>query len=243
MGKISEKVVRKIEEENIRPIGRFSFVLKKWFLWFLFTVNLFLGGVGLSVSLYLFESTEVLSLEASLGELPKLLLLALPLFWIVVTVFFLVVLYLNFRYTEGGYKLSFRKIFVINIIGIIFVASLLTLLGLPNSFRDISKGGLPSSFVEKTDPRYRVWTRPEDGYLAGTIVETDPSAMVVTIESLDSEVWYVSFSQDVVRKSVDLNLVGQKIKVVGKPLSGRRFDASDILPWEGRGRKMQEFQQ
>jgi hypothetical protein len=236
MGKISKKVLEKIEKENIKPIGRWSFVLKNSFLWSLFGLNILFGSVGFAISIYLFESTDVFDLILPVNDLLEAAILAIPTVWVLLTIIFLVVAYLNFRYTDRGYILSFRKIFVINTLAILILGGILHLSGVSERLNRVFSESF-STYDITLDPRYKIWSSPETGYLAGTILSVNKES--IEIEDLDGDIWSVDISDAKVRRAVGL-IKGEKIKIVGNVVDERTFQALEILPWEGRGRNMQE---
>ena len=236
MGKISKKVLEKIEKENIKPIGRWSFVLKNSFLWSLFGLNILFGSVGFAISIYLFQSSDILNLILSVNDFLGVLILAIPTVWVLLTIIFLVVAYLNFRYTDRGYIFSFRKIFVINILAILILGGILHLSGVSERLNRVFSESF-STYDITLDPRYRIWSSPETGYLAGTILSVSKES--IEIEDLDGDIWSVDTSDAKVRRAVGL-IKGEKIKIVGNVVDESTFQALEILPWEGRGRNMQE---
>ena len=236
MGKISKKVLQRIEKENIKPIGKWSFVLKNSFLWSLFGLNILFGSIGLAISIYLFESSDILNLILSVNDFLGVLILAIPTVWVLLTVSFLIVAYLNFKYTDRGYMFSFRKIFVINTLAILILGGILHLSGVSERLNRVFSESF-SEYDITLDPRYKIWSAPETGYLAGTILSVNKES--IEIEDLDGNTWSVDTSEAKVRRAVGL-IEGEKIKIVGNVVSESTFQALEILPWEGRGRNMQE---
>lgn len=241
MGKISSDILKKIEKENIKPIPRCSFVLKNSFLWSLFGLNILFGSVGLAISIYLFESSDILNLILSVNDFIEVLILAIPVIWIVLTAIFLIVGYLNFRYTERGYALSFPKILMINILAILIFGILLHSSSVSERLNSVFSDSIPT-YNKIVDPRYRIWSRPEQGYLAGEVLSTDRkengTVNSVKMRDLQQNLWSVDVSEAKVRRAVSLES-GEEIKVIGNVVDIDTFKASEILPWEGKGRKMQ----
>ncbi len=240
MAKISNRILEKIEKEDIKPIGKWSFVLKNSILWTLFVLNIIFGSVGFALSIYLFESSDILNLVLSVNDFLELLILAIPTIWLILTILFVVVGYLNFRYTDRGYKISFLKLLLINISTIILLGIGIHSLGVPKNVNKLLAERIPS-YSELTDPRYKVWSRPEQGYLSGSISSLEENDKLI-LKSFNNTVWRIDVSSAVVRRAVNL-VKGEKIKVRGNTVGEGLFKASEILPWEGRGRKMQEIYQ
>lgn len=237
MGKISEEVITTIEKENIRPIGRWSFILKDSILWAIFVLNILIGSLGLNISLYLFKSTEILEIYSIAKDPLQVILLSIPIVWLIFTIAFVVIAYINFRYTKRGYKLSFIKIVLINIASIAILGSLLNFTDLSYRINKILKESIPY-YTKTVDPRYVVWNRPQQGYLAGKIIDIKDG--LIKLESLEEQnIWTVDISNANVRMAVNLNK-GEMVKILGTSLESNSFKASEVLPWEGRGRKLQE---
>ena len=152
------------------------------------------------------------------------------------TVIFLVVAYLNFRYTERGYTLSFKKIFLINTLAILILGSILHISGVSERLNRVFSESF-STYDITLDPRYKIWSSPETGYLAGTILSVSEAS--IELEDLDGNIWSIDISEAKVRRAVGL-IEGEKIKIVGNEVDKNTFQALEILPWEGRGRNMQE---
>ncbi len=236
MARISRKILEKIEDEKIKPIGKWSFVLKDSFVWILFVLNIIFGSVGLAISAHLFELSEVFDLILSVNDLMQVVILAIPVIWIIITVVFFIVSFVNFKYLRGGYRFSTLKIFIINIVCILLLGWFLKGLGISQRVHTFFSDNIPS-YQQNVDPRYRVWGRPEDGYIAGEITEIDSDLII--IKDLDGNSWDINIKNANVRMLVNLE-IGEKIKVRGKSLDNNLFDASDILPWEGRRKNLQQ---
>ena len=243
MGKTSKKVIDRIENENIKPIGRWSFVLKNSFLWTLFGLNILFGSIGLAITIYLFEMSDIFNLILSVNDLVEVLILAIPGIWILLTIVFLIVGYLNFRYTERGYMFSLPRIFLINILAILLLGIFLHSTNASERLNSVFSEAI-STYNQVVDPRYKVWNRPDQGYIAGEILSVDEKEMgngseSLQMEDLDKNRWDVDISDARIRRPVVLEQ-GQKIKVKGNALDENTFEASDVLPWEGGRARMQE---
>lgn len=236
MAGISSKVLEKIEDEKIKPIGKWSFILKDSFVWTLFILNIIFGSVGFAISIYLFEASEVFDLILPVNDLMQALILAIPVIWIIITVIFLIVSFVNFKYLKGGYRFSAFKVFIINILCILLLGWFLNELGISERINAFFSENI-STYEESVDPRYKVWNRPEEGYIAGEIVGIDHN--IVKIKDLSGDIWDINIENANVRMPVNLR-IGEKIKARGKALNDGIFNASDVLPWEGRRRNLQQ---
>jgi len=236
MARISKQILEKIERDSIKPVGKWSFILKDSFIWFLFVLNIFIGSVGFAISIYLFELSDVLNLILSINDLIGVFILAIPVVWLILTVIFIFVGYLNLKYTKEGYRYPIFKIFLINTLLIIILGTVLSRIGISERLNTFFSDSIPS-YQERIDPRYKVWNRPEEGYIAGDIVYIDDK--VISLKDLDGNTWSIDYSNAFVRGMVNLD-IGERVKVRGGVDKEGSFNATDILPWEGRGRRMQQ---
>ncbi|HNW23525.1 MAG TPA: hypothetical protein PKH06_02065 [Candidatus Dojkabacteria bacterium] len=236
MARISKEILEKIERESIKPIGRWSFVIRDSFVWFLFVLNILFGSIGFAISMYLFELSDVLNLILSVNDLIQIFILAIPVIWILLTLIFIFVGYINLKYTKDGYRYSIFKIFLINILLIIILGTLLSKIGVSERLNTFFAESIPS-YEESTDPRYTVWSRPVEGYLAGEILSIESN--MLTLEDLEGKKWSIDYSNAYIRGLVSLD-IGERVKVRGSIEDESVFNATDILPWEGKGRHMQQ---
>ena len=113
MAKISKKILEKIKKEDIKPIGRLSFILKDSFILILFFLNILFGSIGLAICIYLFRVSDIFDLILSVNDFIQILIISIPIIWVLITLLFIFVSYLNFRYSKGGYRFSFIKTTVV----------------------------------------------------------------------------------------------------------------------------------
>lgn len=79
--------------------------------------------------------------------------------------------------------------------------------------------------------------RPEEGYLAGYIQKVD--VFQLELRDLNGNVWVVDFTGADVKPVVVLK-EGERVKLVGEATTDKIFVASEIRPWGGMGKGMQE---
>jgi len=238
MEEFSKNTLQQIKKENIKPIPKWQFLLKDSLVWGLFVLNLIFGSIGFAISLYLLSNNDVLSDSSLVTNVWEWLILAIPLAWILLTTLFVFIAYYNFKHTSGGYRFTVVKIFLMNIVVSIVLGIVINGLGLSQKLNTIFSDNIP--FYNHTmDLRSEVWMRAESGYLAGTIVDIDSDTKILKIEDLNGKTWDIPYQDATVKGRVVLEL-GEEIKIVGKMVSDKVFEASEIRPWVGNGRQMQE---
>lgn len=239
MGEISKKVLTKIKKEEIRPVSRLSFLLKNSSLWALFGISIIFGSIGFSIVLFMLERTDISTFVSSVNSPIKLILISIPLLWVFLTVLSLILGYINFRNTQRGYRFEFIKVFLLNILSVVLLGFLLHLVGGSFFLNTLFEKNIPY-YTQVADSRYAVWNRPQEGFLAGEIARIEEGDESMLIISLDDEEYTVLYSDARIRPLANIE-VGEIIKVRGKLLEENSFEAFDIMPWDGRGRHMQEI--
>lgn len=238
MEEVTKNTLQKIKKENIKPIPKWQFLLKDSLVWGLFVLNLILGSIGFAISLYILGNNDVILDSSLVTNAWEWIILSIPVAWILLTVFFLFIAYYNFKHTSGGYRFTVVKIFLMNLVVSIVLGVVINGFGLSQKLNTMFSDNIP--FYNHTmDLRSEVWMRPESGYLAGTIVDINLDTKILKIEDLNGKSWTISYSEATVRGRVSLQ-VGEEIKIVGKIVSDSLFEASEIRPWAGNGRQMQE---
>lgn len=236
MAKISKKILEKIKKEDIKPIGRLSFILKDSFILILFFLNILFGSIGLAICIYLFRVSDIFDLILSVNDFIQILIISIPIIWVLITLLFIFVSYLNFRYSKGGYRFSFIKIFLINLLIIFVLGISIDTVGLSQRLNTVFSSNFPM-YQESVDPRYQVWDRPQEGYIAGEITEIEEDS--IAIKDLSGVSWDIDITNANIRRMVNMQ-EGEKIKIRGSVGDNNTFKAVDILPWEGRRNNLQQ---
>ncbi|MBP9758567.1 hypothetical protein KBD45_02635 [Candidatus Dojkabacteria bacterium] len=234
MKNLSDSVLGKIKEQNIKPIPKWEFLLKEYFIKGLFILNLLFGSIGFGIVIYLITNSELISDPSLVSNVWEWLIIAVPFVWILLTIIFVFVAYYNFRHTNKGYKFSVFKILLINIGISLILGIIFNVTGVSQKLNDVFAKNIPF-YTHSLDLRTQVWMRPNEGYLAGTIIELNSSNNKITLKDLNGQQWNVNFKDALVRGRVKLEL-NEQIKLIGKVSSENNFDASELRPWNGRGK-------
>ncbi len=236
MKDIINRVLEKIEKENLKPIPRWHFILKSSFMWILFGINLVLGVVGISIIIYLFANNDAIAEVSLVSNFWERILLIVPIIWILLTALFIWIAYYNFKHTEGGYRFTAFKILSLNILITLVLGFVVYISGSAGHINNLLSRYIPC-YSSTFDTRTMVWMRPEEGYLAGYIQKVD--VFQLELRDLNGNVWVVDFTGADVKPVVVLK-EGERVKLVGEATTDKIFVASEIRPWGGMGKGMQE---
>jgi hypothetical protein len=238
MKNLTEKILGKIKEEKIKPIPKWQFLLKEQVTWVISIISIIVGGIGTSICFFLIANNDIFSTDFKDLSIIQTIVLAVPVFWIVISGFFLFLAFYNFKHTEGGYRWNVAKLFLINIVASLLIGGALYFSGASATLNNIFSY-LPY-YNQIADVRDQVWMRPDSGYLAGDIVEINTDNQEITLRDLNNYLWTIDISDALIRPSVNIT-TGNRIKIVGQKESENVFIATEIRPWMGmmnQGRMM-----
>lgn len=234
MENLSDKVLRKIKEERIAPKPRWQFLLKDYFVWFLFLVSLVLGSLAFCVTLHVFFTNDWDLYRYLHTSFIGHALISLPYIWIGFLALFLWIAHLNFKYTKGGYRRETYFVVVLSIVGSLFLGAFLHTLGVGEWIEEVTAAGLP--IYEKItccSARKDIWDQPEVGLLGGTIL--------YTIDINDFELkdffgakWQVQEDDDTIKYAPLEIKPGEEVKIIGEKRINSIFWAREIRPWKKR---------
>jgi len=235
MKNISNEVLKKIKDNNIKPKPRWYFITKNYFIWSVFGISIILGSFAFSMVLFIIKQLDWDIYHYVGDSFLKTVFISLPYLWLIFLILFIGVAYYNFTHTKRGYRFKFISIFLISLI-------ISTTLGTGLYFNGFSEK-LENIFLKKIPYYGRLvyscdeqWMQPKRGLLAGTIIETGLLENNFILMDLDDKRWKIEAGKATwkgkIAPEIDL-----KIKLIGKPIDDNNFEAMEIRPWQkGQGR-------
>lgn len=120
MTDFSENVITMLDERKVEPRPRWHFLLKRSVFWPLAALSVLVGGVAVSVALYIFFDNDGLLLSGDRAFQEAVLDIAqsIPYIWFAVLGLFTTSTYLIFRRTRKGYRYATARV-----VGVAIVAS------------------------------------------------------------------------------------------------------------------------
>lgn len=222
MTQIFEKIINKIKEKNIKPKPRWIFTLKNLLFWILVPILMLIAGLSFSIVIYMFVNNDWDLQSRVSNNFFEFLFKTAPYFWILILMIFLIVFYLDFKKTKGGYKFEFVKI-------ILFGISIIIISGIVFYSYGVSKY-MDSSFMNKI-PAYKnlscqnmkMWNSPESGILVGKFINIQEN--VGSFKDTNEKNWNITFDNKIELQKFDLN---NDIKIIGRKLDDNNFYADSF---------------
>uniref|UniRef100_A0A7C4M051 Uncharacterized protein n=1 Tax=candidate division CPR3 bacterium TaxID=2268181 RepID=A0A7C4M051_UNCC3 len=230
MKNISENILEKIKKEGIHPIPKWRFLLKNYGVWALFGLSIILGGVAVSVIIFMLADREWGIYKYLDKSFWQYFLMGLPYFWFFLVSAFLAFAWYDLQKTKSGYKYGFLKIAILNILASIVLGFVFYSLGMGPRMDQIFSDNLPFYNQIHSISGPQVWQNPDKGLLAGEITEVIDNENFI-VKDLKGELWQADCSDCVWISGLD-PLVGTPVRLVGESLDGGVFKISEVRPFD-----------
>lgn len=231
MSNLSKKILHEIDEKKIEPKEKWFFVVKKYIWYFLLAFVVIFCSIVFALTLVRFFSIDFDLMDKFARGKFMFIVLSMPYFWFFIIGAMILLAYYFYRHTEFGYKKS--NVFVVIGILIVFVLTggIIFFTGISDTLEEkMAK----NKIYQKLDYSVnRLWSSPEDGFLAGTILERKSNKMII-LSDLNSKVWEIDLSNAVLKKNVNL-MKGDRVKLLGEIVSKDKFHAFEVRLWVGCG--------
>lgn len=224
MSKFSEDVIKRIKKEHVHPISKWIFVVKRILILGFLVFFTILSSFLLSVMLFRSEDLDFDIDSKWQGSL----VYAFPYLWLVVAVIALVGAYFYFKKTPRGYRHKLIKIIGILVAVVVVVGAVGYLLKFPEFIEEEIQESSLHRYLNYD--KYALWDRPDEGFLAGEIIEVVSEGEFL-LKDFNDKQWKVGVSKAVIiDKPVQLK-VGEKIKILGEMEDGN-FEVEEIREWK-----------
>lgn len=235
MENLSDKVLRKIKEENIRPRPRWQFLLEDYVIWLFFLVSLILGALAFCVTLHAFFTNDWDLYQYLHTSLVGHILISIPYLWIGFLVLFIGIAYYNFKYTKGGYRREAYVVVGLSIVGSLLLGAFLSSLGMGEKIENMVAASVPA--YEKLtccSNRKDIWVQPANGLLAGQIIDVLDDRNFEIKDFLGSS-WRIEEDDDTLEYDPLEIKTGEQVKLIGEKKQDFVFWAREIRPWKNKG--------
>ncbi len=213
----NDQIIQKIKNENLKPINKNIFLFRKVSIWFLFAVTTVFGAYAFAFFFLKILSVDFDNWYYFNNSYNGFLIENIPIVWIMLFMFNLLLMFCLFKKTNKGYKYS---------IVFVGVGSLMIsfFLGIVLAKTLAYKGLLIDRFENE---RVMNWTNPESGRLSGEVIFINTDYLL--IRDIKDDVWNVNTSY-VLDNSKQISKDNQFISIIGKYDYENNFTACQIMP-------------
>ncbi len=232
MEKPLKKAIELIKEKKIKPDPKWKHLAVKYLIWIIFFILIFASALCFAVAYYLASQLDWdLHLYENKNFFSDIISLS-PWIWILMMALFLLASLFNLRKTEGGYRWSRKKIALISLGTAFVLASASAFSGAGFAINNAVQKNIPS-YSKIVTTKEKQWSRPESGFLAGSIEKYQKEE--IELKDFSGKSWNVEITENtVIRPAAELN-EDSKIKSIGKMKNENTFEAYEIRPWQGKG--------
>ena len=237
----SDQLIEQMKLRNIKPKPGWHFTSKTIFFWLVFLISVLLGAFAFSIILFSIQQLEFDLITHMSHSYLELLMGLAPLFWIISLIVFLAIAMIGIKNSKKGYKFSYSKIVVFSASFSILFGTLF-FIGGGAQWLEHAFSVQVEIYESVQDKKIKMWSKPEEGFLSGTIVKVNEQS--IELIDFNDQSWIIDIGQANVSRAVLIE-EGEKIKIIGKATSDSNFQADEIKPWggqagKGRGRKTEE---
>lgn len=224
MTKISENILKKIQEAQVKPEPKWKFLVKNWLIWVVFGSALFVGALSFAVILDIMVNYDWDIYTYLHQTFFQYVLFSLPYVWIGLLGLFFGIAYYDFIHLKGWYRYR---------VPLVFAASLFLSFGLGTIFFFAGFGENIDSSLDENVPIYKaakvdrqqIWSHPNEGLLEGEIIKIEGGDEFVLRDS-SGKMWDI---QDRDKNEDDRNFVeGERVRIIGDRETDNKFMAKNI---------------
>lgn len=236
MTTISEQILKKIKDAEIKPQPRWKFLVKNWLTWFMFLSALLVGALSFAVMLDVIVRHDWDIYFYLHKTFLQYLLLSLPYVWIILLVLFFGVAYYDFIHIRGWYR---HRVYLV------VIASVFMSVGCGLVFFFAGFGKAIDRALTKKVPAYglvrvnkeQLWNHPDEGLLEGEIVDIKYDQSEFVLQDSSGKKWDVRDADTKLNaKNIDK---GESVEIIGKKEGADKFSAKEIR--EADNEKEDEF--
>ena len=230
---ISERVIRKIEEDNVAPLGKWRFVLKNNTFWVLWGLSVLIGACAIAATIFVFINAGWRYQQITHDSLSQFFFDMIPLFWIVSFGLMVFLGYYNVRHTSRGYRFSFFLVVIASVVASIVGGTILYAIGIG---KDIDDFRYPIPFADPiTIIEENRWNNAGRGLFSGIVKSFDNNSQSLTL-ILTSGEEKVFFTGELGDMDIPELLLGAHIRIIGGYDADLTLTvACVVLPWETPG--------
>ena len=222
---LSQEVLEKIQANHLQPKAKWKSALKNYIIWVGSLLFLLLSIASFSSSLHLLINNDWDVYHQISDSLWRFVLLALPYFWLIFLIIFVLLADYNFKHTKGGYKLTLLKIITFSALIIVLGGLFLQRIGLGRLIDRQAAERLPF-YHQIINRRLPVWLHSEKGFLAGVILETEEEYFI--LRDLNNKKWLVYYQNQ------PLNFpLNEPVRIIGQQIEENVFRVEQIFPSRG----------
>jgi len=230
MKDLSDKIIKSIENQAVRPIPHWQYTTKKILFWGVVFLLVLFGALALALAIYLVQSIDWNMYSAlGYGNIYLFMLNAFPYGFILLVGAFLMLAYYFYRRTPKGHKINLPILATILIVLGLVVALAFHIVGINReAYFQLSR--MPfyhqMMFTKETE-----WSQPDKGLLWGEVSNVGNNNFL--LRDIRGKSWNVTYDNNTSFDSNIYDAQGQDVKIVGQEKGLANFQAKQVQKWDG----------
>lgn len=221
---LENKILEKIQEQDIKPLPKTYFVVKNILLWILWIMNVIVGALAFSVTEHMIVNNDWDMYKYVSDNLFAFALSTLPYFWILIMIAFIITAYINFAQTKGAYKYKIQTVIVSSLIFSVLLGVGFSYAQVGENIDKILSTKIPQYRQSKELKENEFWNKPVRGVLSGEILSANENGFV--LQCCCNNIWNITGID--ARPFIDHGI--KNVRIVGEKTGEKEFKAYDIRP-------------
>lgn len=228
----SEDILERIRKENMQPLSKQTFILRRVFIW---ALGVFATLFGAFTFAKIIASLSVAGWgywEYAFTSFGSFVFSMLPILWLSLLLVFMILMPHLIHMTNGGYKYRTTVIVLASVIVSFVLGILILKIGITT--------GSGSVF---TDPgiqsEVRRWSLPEEGRLSGFVESHGDSTLI--LRDFGGDLYAVDITH-ILAGSREVLETSEIVRIIGLQTDENLFVACQVLPFDINGRVLIEKQ-
>jgi hypothetical protein len=226
---LSGKIIDEIKQRGIEPRPRWKFLVLRFVLWLSAIFSTILGGITFAVIVFATVDYSAHVRTYLMDNVIGNFISATPFFWLISLVILVVVTRYGVRQTKFGYRYPTARIVGAVIMSSILLGTILTVANIGQKLQEYLDENLPY-FEVITYTAKDAWSRPDMGYLGGSIIEVN-GTKGFTLSDFHKKLWQID-SGELGINSINYIKIGAEIRIIGLRLGESEFEAKEVFPWD-----------
>jgi hypothetical protein len=180
MNNLQEKILNKIEQENLKPTSWEYFLFKKYTIYFTLLLSVIFSALSFSALLFIFTNLDWFYAKDLEDNIYLFVWRHFPLFWLVLSAVFISLSVYIWKNSERGYRYAGKTVFGVLAFFVVVFGFALNQFQMGRMLdRQFVYANIHESFEDK---RERVWNRPDKQRILGTIKDIDTQKGIFVLE-------------------------------------------------------------
>jgi len=225
---LSAKVLETIKEKKLKPRAKWQYVAREVVIVSAGAALLLVGSISFAAMVRRIEYNDY-GLYAHKGpDLALFVLATIPYFWIIATAAFIALLYYILKNTKKGYRYRLPVIVILSVVGSLILGGVLFAIGIGRHTDRMMNRHMPG-YDRLVDHGRGFWLNPEDGLLAGEILEMSPEETWLLID-MHGEQWlvYIGEAEIIMFDEIEEVVAGYSCMMTGEMLDQGEFEAEQV---------------